>query len=131
MARSNSQTRLLSAQLAKEEPFDDLPEEVKPSLVRLSELCDGSKIKSDQLLLTPIQKTLGSFVELKAETEKTKTRTKWVNIVGIFSFIIGAWGFYLTWKTPDAKDIESAVGRALSAHENSSSPPISRETLTR
>lgn len=112
-AQTFEKLKVLSAQLEKEEPFDDLPEEVKPSLVRLSELCDGSQQRSDQFLLTPIQKTLGSYVELKADAEKMKTQTKWVNIIGIVSFIIGVWGFYLTWKSPDAKDIETAVVRAL------------------
>ena len=113
-AQTFEKLKVLSVQLEKEEPFDDLPEEVKPSLVRLSELCDGSQQRSDQFLLTPIQKTLGSYVELKADAEKMKKQTKWVNIIGIVSFIIGVWGFYLTWKSPDAKDIETAVVRALS-----------------
>jgi hypothetical protein len=29
------------------------------------------------------------------------------------SFIIGTWGFYLSWKSPDIKDIEVAVAKAL------------------
>ncbi|WP_158530070.1 hypothetical protein [Delftia acidovorans] len=123
------QLKALSGQLEKEEPFDDLPEEVKPSLIRLTELCDGSQQKSDQFLLTPIQKTLGSYVELKAEAEKTKKQTKWVNTIGIVSFIIGTWGFYLTWKSPDAKDIEAAVARALNTQANGSNSSLQLDAL--
>ena len=126
------QLKTLSGQLEKEEPFDDLPEEVKPSLIRLSELCDESQQKSDQFLLAPIQKTLGSYVELKVDTEKTKKQTKWVNTIGVVSFIIGIWGFYLTWKSPDAKDIETAVARALSTQtsgpDSSSHPNVLQAT---
>lgn len=122
------QLKALSGQLEKEEPFDDLPEEVKPSLMRLTELCAGSQQKSDQFLLAPIQKTLGSYVELKAEAEKIKKQTKWVNTIGIFSFIIGTWGFYLTWKSPDVKDIETAVARALNTQANGSNSSLQLDT---
>lgn len=103
----------LSKELEKEEPFDDLPEEVKPSLVRLSELCTDSHQKSDQFLLTPIQKTLATYVELKIEVEKTKKWSKLFNTLGIVSFIVGLLGFYLTLKSPDIKDIEAAVNRVV------------------
>ena len=103
----------LTAELEKEEPFDDLPEEVKPSLVRLVELCEASSVTSDKYLLSPVQKTLGTYVELKAEVEKNRTKAKWVNIAGIVSLIVGMWSFYLTWKSPDVKDIEAAVKRAV------------------
>jgi len=104
----------LVAELDKEEPFDDLPQEVKPSLIRLMELCDASTVSSDRHLLSPVQKTLSTYVELKAEVEKNRSRTKWINVAGIVSLIIGMWSFYLTWKSPDTKDIEAAVRHAIS-----------------
>lgn len=112
----------LTAELEKEEPFDDLPEEVKPSLVRLAELCDASTVKSDKYLLSPLQKTLGTYVELKEEVEKNRTKAKWLNIAGIASLIVGMWSFYLTWKSPDANDIEAAVKRAVSQPPQATKP---------
>lgn len=103
----------LSLQLEKEEPFDDLPDEVKPSLLRLMEICEASPNRSDQALLSPIQKSLSSFVELRAQTDKTQRFSRWVNIVGIASFAIGIWGVYLSWKSPSVKDVEAAVARSL------------------
>lgn len=114
----------LTAELEKEEPFDDLPEEVKPSLVRLVELCEASPVKSDKYLLSPVQKTLGSYVELKAEVEKNRTKAKWVNIAGIVSLIVGMWSFYLTWKSPDVKDIEAAVKRAVADPSQEPNPAV-------
>ncbi|SFN65912.1 hypothetical protein SAMN05660284_01992 [Formivibrio citricus] len=114
----------LTAELEKEEPFDDLPEEVKPSLVRLTELCDASSVKSDKYLLSPVQKTLGTYVELKAEVEKNRTKAKWLNIAGIVSLIVGTWSFYLTWKSPDVKDIEAAVKRAVSSPSQEPNPAV-------
>lgn len=116
----------LTAELEKEEPFDDLPEEVKPSLVRLMELCDASSVKSDKYLLSPLQKTLGTYVELKTEVEKNRTKAKWLNIAGIVSLIVGMWSFYLTWKSPDVKDIEAAVKRAVSAAPQEPIPAVQK-----
>lgn len=48
----------LAADLEKTEPFEDLPPEVKPSLVRLQELIEESSQKSDVHLLSPIQRAL-------------------------------------------------------------------------
>lgn len=112
----------LTAELAKEEPFDDLPEEVKPSLVRLVDLCEASSLKSDRYLLSPVQKTLGAYVELKAEVEKNRTKAKWLNIAGVVSLIVGMWSFYLTWKSPDVKDIELAVKRAIVSSSQEQNP---------
>ncbi|MFC8752887.1 hypothetical protein ACN429_06625 [Pseudomonas oryzihabitans] len=112
----------LSVQLDKEEPFNEFPEEVKPSLIRLSEICDQSQQKSDHFLLAPIQKTLASYVELKGDFEKAKKQTRLINAIGVVSFIIGAWGFYLTLKSPDIKDIEKAVTHALNAQSSTVQP---------
>ena len=114
--------RSLSLQLEKEEPFDELPEEVKPSLLRLVELCDASPQRSDHALLSPIQKSLSSFVELKVQVEKSKRFAKWVNVAGMASLIIGVWGVYLSWKSPGIKEIEAVVIHAV---RESALPPAS------
>lgn len=114
--------KTLSVQLDKEEPFDDLPEEVKPSLIRLSELCHNSQQKSDQFLLAPIQKNLGSYVEMKTEFERSKKQTKLINFLGVISFIIGIWGFYLALKSPNTNDIANAVFEKLGTQSNASRP---------
>lgn len=112
--------RRLISEMEKEEPFDDLPDEVKPSLQRLAELADASQVKSDQLILVPIQKTLASYVELKDEVAKGRKVGRFMNAIAVLGFIIGAWGLYLTSKSPDAKDMEIIVRRAVLAASASS-----------
>ena len=112
----------LAADLEKTEPFEDLPPEVKPSLVRLQELIEASSQKSDVHLLSPIQRALGSYVEQKAELESSKRVGKWMNLISIIGFIVGLWGFYFAWKSPDAKEIEAVFRKVIAV-------PSSQSTL--
>ena len=105
----------LAADLEKTEPFEDLPPEVKPSLVRLQELIEASSQKSDVHLLSPIQRALGSYVEQKAELESSKRVGKWMNLISIIGFIVGLWGFYFAWKSPDAKEMEAVFRKVIAA----------------
>lgn len=123
----------LAADIEKTEPFEDLPPEVKPSLVRLQELLEASSQKSDAHLLSPIQRTLGTYVEQKAEFESAKRIGKWINLISIIGFIVGLWGFYFAWKSPDAKEMESVFRKVLSAPNEQSalgaSAPIDSPAL--
>jgi hypothetical protein len=112
----------LAADLEKTEPFEDLPPEVKPSLVRLQDLIEESSQKSDVHLLSPIQRALGSYVEQKAELESSKRVGKWMNLISIIGFIVGLWGFYFAWKSPDAKEMEAVFRKVIAA-------PSSQSTL--
>ena len=110
----------LAADIEKTEPFEDLPAEVKPSLVRLQELIEASSQKSDAHLLSPIQRTLGTYIEQKAEFESAKRVGKWINLISIIGFIVGLWGFYFAWKSPDAKEMEFVFRKVLSAPNDQS-----------
>lgn len=106
----------LAMDIEKTEPFEDLPPEVKPSLVRLQELIEASSQKSDAHLLSPIQRTLGTYVEQKAEFEGAKRIGKWINLISIIGFIVGLWGFYFAWKSPDSKEMEAVFRKVLSSN---------------
>ncbi len=101
----------LAEQLEKEAPFAELPDEVKPSLYRLTELCDASTVRSDQHLLSPIQRSLSSYVDLKNSYARSKKINLLFNIIGLISFIVGAYALFLS---PSLGDIEAAVTNALS-----------------
>lgn len=118
-----SSLQKLAADLEKTEPFEDLPPEVKPSLIRLQELIESSSQRSDVHLLSPIQRTLGSYVEQKAEFESSKRVGKWMNLISIIGFVVGLWGFYFAWKSPDAKEMEAIVRKAIAAPTVSAPTP--------
>jgi hypothetical protein len=66
----------LVVEIEKEEPFDELPDEVKPSLSRLLKIIESSKDESDKHVLLPITSALNKYTELKLEQEKNKKADK-------------------------------------------------------
>ncbi|QUM88851.1 hypothetical protein HWV03_08590 [Moritella sp. 36] len=96
-------------EIENEEPFDDMPDEVKPSLVRMSKIIDESKEESDKHLLSPIIGSLSKYVELKSEQEKLKKQNTRAYIVTIISFLVGSMSFYFTLTSPSVKDIVKEI----------------------
>jgi len=108
-----SELQNLVVEIEKEEPFDELPDEVKPSLSRLLKIIESSKDESDKHVLLPITSTLNKYTELKLEQEKTKKQTSRAYIITIISFVVGAISFYFTLKSPSDVDIKRAMEQFL------------------
>jgi hypothetical protein len=113
-AASHTALDALVADIEKEELFDDLPDEVKPSMSRLTKLVDNSTEVSDKQVLSPITRKLNEYVELKAEQEKAKKQTYRAYLITVISFMVGIISFYYTIKTPSDGDIKKAVEEAFS-----------------
>lgn len=99
----------LVLEIENEEPFDDMPDEVKPSLIRLSKLVDEAGGDSDKYLLSPIIGTLSKYVDQKSDQEKLKKQTNRAYALTIVSFVVGAISFYFTLTSPNAEDIALEV----------------------
>ena len=116
----------LVQEIESEEPFDDMPDEVKPSLARLTKIAEGSDEDSDKHLLAPILGVLSKYVEQKSEQEKLKKQTNRAYVVTIISFVVGAISFYFTLTSPSAEDIareiQSVTNDQVIEHNNSSNP---------
>jgi len=108
-----SELQNLVVEIEKEEPFDELPDEVKPSLSRLLKIIESSKDESDKHVLLPITSTLNKYTELKLEQEKIKKQTSRAYIITIISFVVGAISFYFTLKSPSDVDIKRAMEQVL------------------
>lgn len=108
-----STLKTLVAEIEKEEPFDELPDEVKPSLSRLSKLIEQSNDSADKHILLPVTTTLTKYVELKVEQEKAKKQTNRAYAITIISFVVGAFSFYFTLKSPSEADIKKAMEQVL------------------
>ena len=103
----------LVTEIEKEEPFDELPDEVKPSLARLSKVIEQSTDSADKHILLPITTTLTKYVELKVDQEKAKKKTNRAYVITIISFVVGAISFYFTLKSPSEVDIKKAMEQVL------------------
>ncbi|WGO99478.1 hypothetical protein QFX18_05305 [Saccharophagus degradans] len=104
--------KMLVQEIETEEPYDEMPDEVKPSLVRLSKITEESNEESDKHILSPITSTLSKYVELKSEQEKLKKQTYRAYVVTVISFVVGAISFYFTLTSPTAKDIAHEIQTA-------------------
>lgn len=114
-----SKLKNLICEIEKEEPFDELPDEVKPSLIRLAKVSESSGEESDRHILSPIVQTLNKYVDLKSEQEKLKKQTNRAYVITIISFIFGAVSTYFTISAPTAADIAKEMQNILpSAAEN-------------
>lgn len=105
--------KVLVTDIEREEAFDELPDEVKPSLSRLGKLIEQSKEPSDKHILLPLTTTLGKYVELKAEQEKAKKQTARAYIITVISFLVGTVSFYYTLKSPSEADIKRDMAQVL------------------
>ena len=108
--------KALVNEIEKEEPFDDLPEEVKPSMIRLTSLASSSSEPNDKQLLSPISHTLKKYVDLLAEQDLLKKKTNRAWLVTLVSFVIGAISFYFTVTAPTASDIASQLNEITIEH---------------
>lgn len=108
----------LVLEIEKEEPFDDLPDEVKPSMIRLTKIASESGEESDKHLLSPIAQTLNKYVDLKSDQEKLKKQTNRAYVVTVISFVFGAVGTYYTVTGPSAADIAAEIQKHGEIIEN-------------
>ena len=103
----------LVVDIEKEEAFDELPDEVKPSLSRIVKLIDTTNDPTDKHILLPITNTLLKYVELKSEQEKIKKQTYRAYVITVVSFVVGASSLYYTLKAPSEADIKKAVEQVI------------------
>lgn len=105
--------KALAIEFEREEPFDDLPDEVKPSMLRLAKLVELSGEPSDNRILDPVTATLNKYTELQHEQKKAKKQTYRAYVITIVSFLVGAVSFYLTWRSPSEADIKKAMQEVM------------------
>lgn len=92
-------------EIEKEEPFDIMPDEVKPSLLRISEISANTESVSDRHILNPITNVLAKYQELVEEQKKSKRQTYIAYLVSIVSFAVGTVSLYFAIKAPSAMEI--------------------------
>lgn len=114
---AHGQLKALLSEYNREEPFESLPEEARPSLARLSTLCEESPLITDRELLHPIRKLLDEYQMMKLDHQAIKKQSSISYVVAIVSFFIGAIGLILAFQGPSkdffAKEIRAALSEKL------------------
>lgn len=95
----------------KDEPFDTMPDEVKPSLLRISYLTSNSPEISDKHILTPITNILIKYMEVLEEQKKSKKQTYIAYIFTIVGFFVGLLGLYFAFTAPSAAQIAEQLNQ--------------------
>jgi hypothetical protein len=101
--------KTLIKEVNKTEPFDGLSDSVKPSMIRLSTLCENSQQKSDKELLRPIVNELENYMTIRDEHEIAKKQNRISYSIAIISSIIGAIGLILALSGPSKSFIETKL----------------------
>jgi hypothetical protein len=105
--------KVLLADFNREEPFESLPEEARPSLARIYTLCEESTLATDRELLHPIRKLLEEYQTMKQEHQSIKKQS-WISyIIAIVSFFIGAIGLILAFQGPSKDFVSKEIRSAL------------------
>ena len=111
--------KILVSEVEKEEPFDTMPDEVKSSLLRVSNLLSKSDEESDKHVLTPITNILTKYNELLEEQKASKIKTNRAYVATLVSLVIGVVSIVYAYNAPSASDIAAEVSETLSAKNGS------------
>ncbi len=109
---SHSRYKKLLVEINRTEPFESLPEEVRPSLARLSEIGHATSQESDKELLHPITKVLEEYQEMKRDHSTMKKQNKVSYIVALVSFFVGVVGLVLAFTGPSKEFIQEQIQKS-------------------
>lgn len=101
--------------IERQEPFESLPEEAKPSLARISFLCHASSQGSDKELLQPIVKLLGEYQDMKRERSVLKKQGRISYTIALVSFFVGVIGLIMAFTGPSRSYISKEIGKSTKA----------------
>lgn len=102
----------LVEEIQRIKPFDLLPKETRPSLRRLSELCNDSNQESDQELLQPLINSLSKYQDLLKNYSSIRRWSKLSHIVALMSFCVGITSLFIGGLGPNKDFIQEEIKQA-------------------
>lgn len=112
----------LLGDLEAKQPFDNLPAEVRPSLIRIEKTLSASPDEEDKTVLTPVVNALHSYVELVRQKRRLSLHRNIAYGIGAVSLVVGLAALFLS---PSADDLARHVAAeiAQSAAEMGNTSP--------
>ena len=102
--------RPLLEEVEANQPYDHLPIEVRPSLVRIDSLVAKSSDHQDRAVLGPILAALNEYVGFAAERKRLSVHKNVAYAIGVVSLVIGGATLYLT---PSEEQLARSVASEL------------------
>lgn len=110
--------------LEAKQPYDDLPAEVRPSLIRIEKTLSASPDEEDKAVLTPVVNALRSYVELIRQKGRLNLHRNIAYAIGAASLVLGVAALFLSPSADDlARHVAAEIAQSAAATEN---PPLGR-----
>ena len=110
-------------ELEATQPYDNLPAEVRPSLIRIEKTLSASPDEEDKAVLTPVVNALHNYVELLRQKGRLNMHRNIAYAIGAVSLVVGLAALF---SSPSADDLAKQVAAKLSQSgdrtENTSPP---------
>lgn len=109
----------LLGDLEAKRPFDNLPAEVRPSLIRIEKTLSASPDEEDKAVLTPVVNALHSYVELVRQQRRLGLHRNIAYGIGAASLLLGLAALFLSPSADDlAKHIAAEIVQTTAETEN-------------
>ena len=102
----------LLTDLEVRQPYEDLPAEVRPSLIRIDTILSDPAFEEDRAVLTPVVNALHSYVELLGQKRRLNLHRNIAYGIGATSVVVGLAALLLA---PSAEDLATHVAAEISA----------------
>ena len=100
----------LLGELEATQPYDNLPAEVRPSLIRIEKTLSASQDEEDKAVLTPVVNVLYNYVELLRQKGRLNLHRNIAYAIGAASLVVGLAALYLS---PSGDDLAKHVAAEL------------------
>ena len=100
----------LLEELEATQPYDNLPAEVRPSLIRIEKTLSASPDEEDKAVLTPVVNALYNYVELLQQKGRLNLHRNIAYAIGAASLVVGLAALYLS---PSGDDLAKHVAAEL------------------
>ena len=96
----------LLGELEAKQPYDNLPAEVRPALIRIEKTLSASPDEEDKAVLTPVVNALHSYAELLRQKGRLNFHRNIAYGIGAASLVVGLAALFLV---PSADDLAARV----------------------
>lgn len=109
----------LLGDLEAKQPFDNLPEEVRPSLIRIEKTLSASSDEEDKAVLTPVVNALHTSVKLARQQRRLSFHRNIAYGIGAASLVVGLAALLLSPSADDlAKHVAAEIAQSATGTKN-------------